>query len=551
MCGIIYTDKTELFRLVGSLTDTLYHRGPDFQSHVTSPKSCFGHTRLAFQDLSSRGNQPYVSECNNYCLVFNGEIYNFNELRNELEKKNIVFNTRSDTEVLFRGLIEYGINFICRLDGMFSFIFENKRENSVYLARDQHGMKPLFYQQDSKGILAGSEFKIFNKKKTSINANIDYLIFGYIPEPATWYDNIYCVPTHQILKYDLQKRSITFIPWEAKQNIRYSLEASVQQSLTSDVQVATFFSGGLDSSLISYYASGFDNQNYCFGLGFQGFRMDESEKQERVSSALQFNSDTIYLSDDEVGESLTQFLSSLEYPTNDGFNTFLLCKKAKELGFKACLSGLGADELFGGYPSFFDYQTFKIWEFGRHIPESLLRTNAKISRLAWLKKSKLLGKYLARRSLFGPGEVLDILGIPEKLLMERVEHHEAFVSSLCDTPLPSFMEQKYYMRGQLLRDSDFFSMFHSVELRMPFLNIGITNWSLESQKAIYKQKFPKQELIRGQPELFGSLFQKIKKQGFILPFEDWLFKFMNPPTLKLQNELSPAQKWSLIILDSV
>lgn len=551
MCGLVYTDKKNLFGAIKSLTDCLVHRGPDFQGYLVGPHSCFGHTRLAFQDLSSLGNQPYESECKNYCLVFNGEIYNFGELKKDLEEKNIVFKSNTDTEVLLKGLIKYGIDFISKLDGMFSFIFENRLEQVAYLARDQHGMKPLFYSKDNFGILAGSELKVFKDKKTGIKTHIDYLIFGYVPEPATWYENIYCVPTQAVLKYDLTSQSITFIPWKPQQFVEYSLEASVHRTLISDVPVGTFFSGGMDSSLISYFSSKSNNQNFCFGLGFPGFVMDESDKQQTLASTLGFNAETISFSDNEIEESLSQFLKALDYPTSDGFNTFLLCKKAKQLGLKACMSGLGADELFGGYPSFFDYRRFKIWEFGKCVPNPLLRVGKKTRRIEWIKKTKLLGKYLARRSLFGPNDVSNILGISEGAILERVIHHEDFVLDNCDGYLPSFMEQKYYMRGQLLRDSDYFSMVNSLELRMPFLNLGISNWSKGCQEEIYKQKKPKNALLRYQPEVFQTLFGSIHKQGFILPFNDWLNKFTSHRLPESKLSLTSAQEWSLFILDSV
>lgn len=533
------------------IRNKLIHRGPDAQKHVIRENSMFGHTRLAFQDLSESGTQPFVSHCDNYCLVFNGEIYNFKELRSVLEQCNVSFETNSDTEVLFKGLIEFGIEFISQLDGMFSFIFEDKNQDAVYAARDQHGIKPLFYQHNQNGIFLGSEQKLFENKITDQKSYIDYMIFGYIPEPQTFYKDIYCVPTDSIIKYNTIEKSLSFIPWSANKTKTYSLDKSVELSLISDVPVATFFSGGMDSSLLSFYSSASDDANYCFGLGFTDFHFDESKKQKDVSFALNFNSKTYFLSQSEIEDGITEFLNNLDYPTIDGLNTFLLSKKAKELGLKACLSGLGADELFGGYPTFFDHSKRQLWELAINVPERLLDFNLKTKRLKWLKYSDLLGKYLVRRALFSPDQVSEILSVPLSDVVHRLREHEVYINKNCYENLPSFLEKSYYMRGQLLKDTDYFSMLNSVEIRVPFLNLGISNWSKNVQNELYRQKFPKQILLDSQPEIFKELFYNIKKQGFILPFGNWLSRVNQFRRQKSDLRFSPIQQWSLSVLENV
>ena len=481
MCGLIYSDRQTVINDIQSSLNLIWHRGPDNQSYKIRNQSVFGHTRLSFLDLSYNGNQPFISECENYCLVFNGEIYNFKELRKLLQSKQIKFTTNTDTEVLFRGLIEFGIDFASKLDGMFSFVFEDRQENKIYLMRDNFGMKPLYYENNNEGLLVGSELKLFQKSDKNKKAIIDYLIFGYIPEPDTIFSNVKSVPTNKFLVYDLQKKTITERGWTPNHDLIYDLKHSLELTLTSDVPVATFFSGGFDSAILSYYAKKKNQDNHCFGLGFRDFDLDETDKQAKVSAILELNAATHHIPKTEIEGHLIKFLSKLEYPTIDGFNTYLLAQTAKKLGFKACISGLGADELLVGYPSFTDHNSFQKWECAKYIPSKLLCSASKLKRLCWLKYSNILGKYLVRRGLFIPEQVSNILYTLSSV-ESRVEEHDDRIRKNCNTPLPFYLEQNYYMRGQLLRDADYFSMMNSIEVRMPFLNLGIRNFLILTMK---------------------------------------------------------------------
>lgn len=549
MCGLIYSDRQTVINDIQSSLNLILHRGPDNQSYKIRNQSVFGHTRLSFLDLSYNGNQPFISECENYCLVFNGEIYNFKELRKLLQSKQIKFTTNTDTEVLFRGLMEFGIDFASKLDGMFSFVFEDRQENKIYLMRDNFGMKPLYYENNNEGLLVGSELKLFQKSDKNKKAIIDYLIFGYIPEPDTIFSNVKSVPTDKFLVYDLQKKTITQRGWTPKHDLIYDLKHSLELTLTSDVPVATFFSGGFDSTVLSYYAKKKNQDNHCFGLGFRDFDLDETDKQAKVSAILELNAATHHIPKTEIEGHLIKFLSKLEYPTIDGFNTYLLAQTAKKLGYKACISGLGADELFAGYPSFTDHNSFQNWECAKYIPSKLLCSASKLKRLCWLKYSNILGKYLVRRGLFIPEQVSNILGIPVSSVESRVEEHDDRIRKNCTTPLPFYLEQNYYMRGQLLRDADYFSMMNSIEVRMPFLNLGIRNLSNSSHEIILNQRFPKEFIINKQPKNVSSLFTDIKKQGFILPYGKWISEFnLGGKDMKDLCD-NPVQNWALCVLE--
>jgi len=573
MCGIagIYAyhyaanpaEREELRRI----RDHMSARGPDgFGEWFSSDgRIGLGHRRLAILDLSERGLQPMLSSDGNLAITFNGEIYNYRQLRARLESQGHIFRTDTDTEVLLHLYAEKGEAMVNELRGMFAFGLWDAQKRALLLVRDPYGIKPLYYADDGWTLRFASQVKaLVAGQKISTNPEpaglVGFALFGSVPEPFTTYQEVRSLPagsfmwvdrigTHDIKRYfciaevyrsaDAQKPRRTND--EVQATVRNSLLESVQHHLVSDVPVGAFLSGGVDSgALVGLMRDAGQREIQTITLTFEEFRatrQDEAPLAERIAAHYATRHITRLVTEQEFREDLPKILDAMDQPTIDGINTWFVSKAARELGLKVVLSGLGGDELFGGYPSFNDIPlSVRLLS----IPGQIPWLGALVRRLLGgfahgfnPKTASILefggtypGAYLLRRGLFMPWELEGILG-------KEVAHHglrrldpiRCIGEALDPEPKSSFgkvaaLESSLYMRNQLLRDADWASMAHSLEVRVPLVDATLLK-QLAPLTGQYARR--SKRLLANSPRLpLPNEVVERAKTGFGTPIERWL-----------------------------
>jgi asparagine synthase (glutamine-hydrolysing) len=597
MCGIagVLSNRAPIERIetrLEALARDLHHRGPDDQGVWISPDHRAGltATRLAILDLSPAGHQPMSSADGRYIIVFNGEIYNFRELRAELVSRGAQFQSHSDTEVILKLYVDLGVDCVSKLRGMFAFAIWDAKEKTCFLARDPLGIKPLyyFYDQENGIFLFGSELKPLLRtglapKKLCSRGLFGFFRTGSVPEPYTLIEGVRCLEAGStILWHDggiihnrywrLDFAAAERAPCsesEAAATTREALLDSVAHHFVSDVPVGIFLSGGIDSTALVALAraSRQGGELRTFSIGTDDESRNEAKMARRTAEHFKTKHVEVNL-DAKTGRPLfRQFLQSIDQPTVDGFNTFLVSKIAHEADMKVVLSGLGADEMFGGYASFVRLPKLiranRSLRLLRPIAPALLNLVASISRdNRWRRLAEFLdgpydvvSAYRSFRGIFTSGEARHLVnryitddGNPELLLesahVNEVEIHDAI----------SKLEIELYMRNQLLRDSDVMSMAWELELRVPFVDRCLLETLTRIPPSI-RMKKGKALLTAAIPELPEWIPQQ-PKRGFLLPFEKWRANewFRNSPNTASNSVNVPMsswyQKWTMSIFET-
>jgi len=392
MCGIVGIHSNNINReLFNKALESINHRGPDSDGLWTDGSAAFGFRRLSIIDLTPTGNQPMISPDKNLVLIFNGEIYNFKELRSELISKNHVFRSTSDTEVILHAYQEWGTEAFARFNGMFALAIHDQLKNQIILARDHAGIKPLYYSIQNRELFFGSEIRLFKtyypNGKDFSEWPIYFLTFGFIPAPYTTLDGVYMLPKGTYLSYDLSAlepakkyRINTFHEFvfsntvnsekAAIELVRDTFFAAVNRHMISDAPLGIFLSGGIDSSLIALLADylGHSHLN-TLSVTFNEATYNEEPYQQLVLNKMRKHNHQSYKVDYKMFiDNLDDVFKAMDQPSWDAVNSYFVSKCAHEAGLKAVLSGLGGDELFGGYPSF---NRIKALQIARHTPEWL------------------------------------------------------------------------------------------------------------------------------------------------------------------------------------
>ena len=542
MCGIygqISSSKIDINDFKNNLLK-LDHRGPDDSGIFIDSNIAFGHTRLSILDLSTSGHQPMIDLNDKYIIIYNGEIYNFNYLKESLQKKGYIFNSNSDTEVILYGFIEYGEKIIEKIKGMFAFAIFNKETRETFLARDHMGIKPLYYFKDNDNFVFSSEIKCLKNYSNGINndSKILFLSFGSVPEPLTIYKNIFSFPKGhyghfsknklKIKKYyqDEYEPKINQSYSEIVQNTKELLHKSVKRHLISDAPIGTFLSGGLDSSAITAIAAQYKSDLHTLSLDFHEKGLSEKYYQELIVKKYNTNH-TNYIIDEKIFlENIHQFVNSLDQPTVDGLNTFFVSKAAVDSGLKAVLSGVGGDEIFYGYPSFKRAKKVKALSKLPLSVINLITKNKKLEKLDYLKVGNDISIYLPLSTVFSPFEIAKILDIDVQDIYRTMRKHlnqfnDLNIKNLDDKI--SFFELNLYMKNQLLRDTDVFGMAHSLEIRVPLLDKDLVDYVLKVKpKHKYKKNINKSLLADATEDLVPPEVITRKKKGFEIPFKYWL-----------------------------
>ncbi len=573
MCGIaglIDPNRSRETRAVAvaRMCDAMVHRGPDDSGLEESAEATLGMRRLAIFDPAN-GHQPIRSPDGRFTLVFNGAIYNFRTLRAELATLGWAFRTQCDTEVLLAAFAHWGERCLARLRGMFAFAIWDDRERILFLARDPFGIKPLYYRHDGQQLLFASELNALLASAT-FSAEIDplsvadYLAWFAVPAPRTIYRNIFSLrpgecATFRAGRLDIRAawtfsgineslQSPTKTREEFSHELRVRLEDTVRAHVVADVPVGAFLSGGLDSAVVVGLITRLTGTRLrTFSVGFEETAFSEADTA--AATARHFGTDhrPFLLTGTQVATDLDRILQALDQPTGDGINTYYASQAARAGGVTVALSGLGGDELFGGYPSFRDLPRLHRWlPLWRALP-----ARARAPLVARLRRGDTRRRKLAdflgharnfqelnslqrrvfsettRHSLLGP-DVLSELG-------SRSPFHPELAALSADLPgagafeVMSAWELRTYMADVLLRDSDVMSMRHSLELRVPFVDRPLVEW-LWQQPASFKNDpaHAKTPLITATLDLLPPGLATRRKQGFSLPFPVWMKRELRP-----------------------
>jgi asparagine synthase (glutamine-hydrolysing) len=585
MCGIAgYWNLNELNP--PSLCPSLRHRGPDGYGSWTDEKIILHHSRLAVIDLSELAAQPMVED-SKVAISFNGEIYNYKELRKSLEKKNYQFRSDSDTEVILKLYMEYGIKFIEKLRGMFSIALYDARNSSIgpvlYLIRDYFGIKPLLYSQQAGGVVFGSEIKTLLASKM-VSKEIDsfslreLLDVGCVYQPRTILKEVKAVGSGRYLEinslgltekrwWDPSRNRIDFSSSSDAEIVSLGEElllGSAIQHLQADIPVSILLSGGLDSSLLTAMISSHTTKQLdTFTVGFaSNSELDERQMAKEISVTNGTNHYEITLDLDEIEETLYDFINAIDQPSMDGFNAFLVSRSVSKHS-KVTLSGTGGDELFAGYPWFrtaerhagsFDSGVFS--KLSRKYPKVIENLPPLFHRLAYQGK---IGLFNQQNQAFGFERATKL---HEHSRFSSKEFAKSFLDFesrdlLQSEPLItrlSFLCLDGYAKNQLLRDIDVTSMNFSLEVRLPFLDIEVFNFASSLPDRLKLNPESRNSTTGNDSEaggkfLLGEISKKYLpadflergKQGFSLPLDDWLrgplanlveAKLLNNPSIR-------------------
>src|SRR5215813_6262412 len=569
MCGIfgiIARHGSVPTGLLEKATASLTHRGPDDSGTViirdAGPESLevgLGNRRLAVLDLSPQGHQPMQDPETGNWIVYNGEIYNFQEIRKKLERDAVVFRGHSDTEVLLKAYGKWGEGCLTDLRGMFAFAIWDAKRHRLFLARDPLGIKPLYYFSSDNYFLFASELRSLLgtdlvPRRVNGAGLINYLTFRSAYEPITLVDDVSMLPAGHHLSW--QRGAIRKDPyWDpiaetahpvaepsrkhVESEVAAVLAQSVQMQMVSDVPVGVFLSGGIDSSSIVALLQRAGFKPNTFSVIFRESDYNEAEFSRLVAQRFGTEHQEILVSVHDAREAIPLALQASDQPSIDGLNTYLISRHTRAAGIKVALTGLGGDEIFGGYSSFTTVPKMerfaRRWSFlpkflrapagfvFRHL-NSDTDQNRKLHALI-TDADRVIHPYFLSRMLFTPQQLHGLLRFaPTEISRASTSLHEAVDHARGLDPINrvSYLESRCYMLNTLLRDSDVMSMAHGLELRVPLIDSHLVReaMSLPGNRKL-DSAIPKPLLVGAVGRLPDKIVHR-PKRGFTLPFEHWL-----------------------------
>jgi len=578
------------------MIDHMRRRGPDAEGLWSSAEVVLGHRRLAILDLDARANQPMVSADGRYTIVFNGEIYNFRELRQELEADGVAFRTTSDTEVLLALFAREGERMLPWLRGMFAFAIWDTQSRELFLARDAYGIKPLYYTWTKDGLLFASQVKALLasglvSREQEPAGFAGFYLWGSVPEPWTLFRDVLALPAGHWLRiragvadapvgwHDIrahwQRNGCEASVHELRVRVREAVTDSVRAHLVSDVPVSVFLSGGIDSGVIAGLACESSARVEGITIGFEEFTglpdNDEVPGARAVAAHYGLPHHVRIVSRAEFEQEIPHIIDAMDQPSIDGVNTWFASKAAAERGYKVVLSGVGGDELFFGYSLFHQLPTQAA--LGRvlaSIPAAQAFVRPACAALAkWNSQPKLArvpefsgsleALYFLRRALFLPTELPALLGVD--MAREGLERLGGFppgmtsVRARDEGATLGLLESTLYLRNQLLRDSDWASMGHSLELRTPLVDAKLLE-TLGPFTSGFANHAGKAVLARAPKKPLPDVVVNRSKTGFSLPMAAWLSNSTrmragtDPPLLSAMG--TPwARRWAQAVLAEI
>jgi asparagine synthase (glutamine-hydrolysing) len=577
------------------MTPAMIHRGPDDEGYLDEGSSqrqlALGMRRLSIIDLEG-GHQPIFNEAGNVGALLNGEIYNFESLRKQLEDRGHSFRTRSDSEVVAHGYEEWGPDCVERFEGMFALaVWDGRRANdagqggTLFLARDRLGIKPLYYTANSRQQTAdGRRFLFASEVRTLLASGVvprvlsraaleSYLLFGSVSEPMTLVDGVVSLPPGHRMTVQLGSTNATFETeryWsisDTRRNsesfstgnhgrsdritiahqVRELLQQSVRKHLIADVPVGVFLSGGIDSTALAALAARELAGVHTFTVAFPEKEFSEAAVARRTANTLATTHQEVMLTGDQMLARLSDAVSALDQPSMDGVNTYFVSWSARQAGLKVALSGLGGDEMFGGYDTF--WRTTQFQRMARASRGILGGMRTAVSAFAGIAENaggRLVGGDAARRltalwespqsfpdpfyfgrNLFTPAQVAGLLKQQTNghgtLWRDWLEQSAMGARRLDAFAAVSCMEAESYMVNTLLRDTDSMSMAHSLEVRVPFLDHPLVEFVTQLPRDLkVRQRRPKALLVDALQDLLPPEVVNQPKRGFTFPWTTWL-----------------------------
>ena len=547
------SDKIE--SSLDKVIEGMNHRGPDDNGKFIHENIYLTHNRLSIIDLSESGKQPMIDYTGQCVIVFNGEIYNYELLYNKYFSNNDKINSKSDTSILIEMYKKFGKDCLNQLNGMFAFAIINLENNEIFLARDRFGEKPLYWINTDDYFAFSSELSGLRNLLPNLSLDIShkslfyYLTNGYVPSPYTIYENINMLDPANFIEIKNFHNEIKCEPYwnlgnsedipteEIEDKVKNLFKESVKSRLISDVDVGLFLSGGIDSGSIMGACEEIGTpQKNAFILDFEEKKFSEYEMANITATHYNGSVHKKIVNSRDFEETLDDFFESMEQPTIDGFNTFFVSKYAKEFGLKVWLSGVGGDEMFGGYSSFKQLKPrSKLSTILQMIPDKTLSFMLNNIMPLNLKKNRILQIAIngdpfirAFQSLRGSFPVFNAKKLMLKGNFFSIKDLDNIypkhdLANLSDFNKSSLLETKLFMGHQLLRDIDNFSMAHSIEIRAPFLNHDLFQFVFNiNDKFKYSSKTIKILLTKALTKRLPDKIINQSKKGFGFPVDTWI-----------------------------
>ena len=561
MCGIsgIIDNKANdrLPLLIKKINDAMSHRGPDADAFWIEGGTALGHRRLSILDLSTAANQPFIDASERYVMVFNGEIYNFNEIKAQLG--GYPFKTTGDTEVVIAAYAKWGPSFLQLLKGMFAIAIWDRSERSLFLARDRFGVKPLYYYHDGGRLLFASEIRAIlasglAPRRLSKTALAEYLQYQSCMSPHSPVEGIFQLPagSYAIFKegeleqkvywdltgcrQDIGTRDITAI----HKKIKDLLYAAIERRLVSDVPLGAFLSGGIDSSAVVAIMSQVSRtRTNAFTIAFEEKEYNELPYAEMVAKKFNVSHDKVLLRPADFLDKLPDALDAMDSPSGDGLNTYVVSGAIRKSGITVALSGIGGDELFAGYPmfrQFYDLSKRKAvfdhtYAIRRIIAGLLSSGDQRIGRVKELLSAPSLDMAsfypisrtiqngyaigrLTRKNIFSEEDRQAL----QRLLRDKQPHLEKF-GLFSQVSIADYLG---YTQSVLLKDADQMGMAASLEIREPFFDHDLAEYVLNVPDEFKFPVYPKKLLVESLGDLLPEEIVFRKKQGFVLPYDIWI-----------------------------
>jgi len=576
MCGIagivtVEPQGAETAAALRRMHDSLRHRGPDGGGRWQSPggAASFAHTRLAVFDPSPLGQQPMSA--GRFTITYNGAIYNFRALRQSLEQAGVPFRTQADTEVILRLYERWGTDGFGRLRGMFALAIWDEASQTCVLARDRFGIKPVYYSASAGRLLFASEVRALLASRL-VSRELDpegaygYFRAGSVPEPMTLLRDVRCLGAGQWLAWDRDRLAINQYaavtlagggtpPVDPVAAASAALEESVDEHFAGDREVAVFLSGGIDSTALVALARRRGHEHLqTLSMSLPGTAADEGPAARRIAEAFATRHHECAVTAASARDLVPSFLAAMDQPSIDGLNTFVMSRFAQACGFRVVLSGLGADELFGGYPSFRGVPRLAAWHARLAVANPIVSWGGRVlERLAPDVRSRRVGDMLSQppslatayatfRAMYTRAEATTLAAhytgtafVPPRPPVDAVTGETALDAV-------GRLELSRYVRNQLLRDGDVMSMSAGVELRTPYLDQELLAVLARIPSAT-RCRPPKRLLLQAVPEIPAWVGRE-PKRVFQFPFEQWLGAewqgVFGPPN---RDQLVPAQTW--------
>lgn len=553
--------KDAVEQIVIDLMARQSQRGPDSSGTYFHGNGLLGlgHNRLAIRDLSDAGSQPMLSPCSKYVLVYNGEIYNTDYLVSRLGGDRALLKSSSDTEILLRFLLRNGLDCLAEVEGMYAFAWYDLDRREITIARDPLGIKPLYYSVAGNVLTFASQARALSSvsyigSELSETGILDFKFWGNVSGPHTIFKKVHLLPPGSAVtfnEYGEVNRSLNhdllgdcfFAENPSERFCNSAVSDSVKRHLVSDVPVGVFLSAGADSAALAFHSSKIAEVT-GLTIGFkeyEGTPADEVPGARWLSRKLNIKHVVKYFDREEVSEYRDLFFRSMDQPTVDGFNTWLVSKVAKDHGFKVVLSGVGGDEIFGGYPTLDNIRKVRLLRrllgvFGRRLPTAVLNMLERVFQ----QSPKI--KYVMN---FGQDECL-AYALSRSVAPEICCDGATDLVCRGGSELPydlrhlvQYLEIKSYLQPQLLRDADWASMAHSIELRTPLVD-----------SRIYEQLVPlssvrKSDILSGMPGDIVNRVASRQKSGFSIPVRDWV---LGNDAAGLTDATSKSEAWSRFVL---